>query len=37
VHAVARETVLPPDLWRRFENDSFWRDPALNPRGVTIV
>jgi sulfotransferase len=37
VHAVARETVLPPDLWRRFENDSFWHDPALNPRGVTIV
>ena len=32
-----RETVLPPDLFRRFENDSFWRNANLNPRKVHIV
>jgi sulfotransferase len=32
-----RATILPPDLFRRFENDAFWRDPKLNPRGVHIV
>lgn len=32
-----RATILPPDLFRRFENDAFWRDPKLNPRGVRIV
>ncbi|GLQ93085.1 sulfotransferase family protein [Dyella acidisoli] len=37
VGATARQTILPPDLFRRFENDSFWRDPQLNPRGVRIV
>ena len=24
-----RDTVLPPELFARFENDSFWDDPAL--------
>jgi len=37
VGAIERETILPPDLFRRFENDAFWRDPALNTRGVRIV
>lgn len=32
-----RETILPPDLFRRVEADSFWRDPAANTRGVRIV
>lgn len=32
-----RRTILPPDLFLRFENDAFWRDPALNLRGVRIV
>lgn len=32
-----RTSVLPPDVFRRFENDVFWLDPALNPRGVTVV
>ena len=32
-----RDTILPPDLFRRFENDSFWRNPELNPRKVLIV
>jgi sulfotransferase len=31
-----RQTILPPDLFRRFESDSFWTDPPLNPRGVRI-
>lgn len=44
LHAVGRQvkpqsraTILPPDLFRRFEPDSFWRDPAMNLRGVRIV
>jgi sulfotransferase len=32
-----RRSVLPPDLFRRFEGDSFWTDPKLNLRGVRIV
>lgn len=32
-----RPTILPPDLFRRFESDSFWTDPALNLRGVRVV
>lgn len=32
------KTILPPDVFRRFENDAFWRDPkAPNPYGVLIV
>jgi len=37
VRAVERKTILPPDLFRRVEHDSFWREPVLNLRGVTIV
>ena len=37
VRAVERKTILPPDLFRRVEQDSFWRDPTLNPHAVTIV
>jgi sulfotransferase len=32
-----RQSILPPDLWRRFEGDSFWSEPAWNLRGVRIV
>lgn len=32
-----RETVLPPEIFRRYENDNFWENPALNPRNVLIV
>ncbi|GLQ98262.1 sulfotransferase family protein [Dyella mobilis] len=32
-----RESVLPPDLFRRFENDSFWKQAENNPRGVRVV
>ena len=37
VRAADRQTVLPPDLWQRFEGDSFWEDPTLNLRNVTVV
>ena len=37
VRPATRATILPPDLFRRFEPDSFWRDPAVNLRGVKIV
>ncbi len=37
VHASPRQTILPPDVFGRFENDAFWRNPQLNPHGVQIV
>ena len=37
VRRVERPTILTPDLWARFENDSFWQAPAPNPRGVRVV
>lgn len=37
VARVERQTILPPDLFRRFENDAFWREPALNVRSVRVV
>jgi len=37
VEAQSRETILPPDVFRRFENDDFWRDHALNRHAVHIV
>ncbi len=37
VGAVARQTVLPPDVFHRFTNDAFWRNPQANPYGVQIV
>lgn len=31
-------TILPPDLFARFEKDAFWRDPeVVNPHAVRIV
>ncbi len=32
-----RPTVLPPDVWARYERESVWRDPAFNTRNVSIV
>lgn len=32
-----RETILPPDVFERYRNDSFWDDPKLNIRGVRVV
>lgn len=37
VQVQQRTTLLPPDLFHRFQDDSFWRDPKLNLRGVRIV
>jgi sulfotransferase len=37
VEVASRTTILPPDLFRRYEPDSFWRDPALNLRGVKVI
>jgi sulfotransferase len=37
VQHVERQTILPPDLFRRVENDSFWTNGKLNLRGVRIV
>jgi sulfotransferase len=37
VAARERRTILPLDLFRRVEADSFSRDPALNLCGVRIV
>ena len=32
-----RPTILPPDVFRRFEGDNFWREPSVNPHGVTVI
>lgn len=37
VEARERATVLPPDLFRRFENDAFWLDERSNVHGVRVV
>jgi len=37
VRPTERQSILPPELFRRFENDSFWMDPALNLRRVRVV
>ncbi len=37
VKAEPRETLLPPDLFNRFRNDAFWRNPQSIPAGLQIV
>jgi sulfotransferase len=37
VKAEPRATLLPPDLFQRFVNDAFWRDPQRIPEGLQIV
>jgi sulfotransferase len=37
VQASERPTVLPPDLFRRYEGDNFWREPSLNINGVLVI
>lgn len=37
VQTAERKTILPPDLFRRFQNQAFWRSRELNPRDVKIV
>lgn len=37
VAAIKRKTILPPDLFARYRNDAFWRDPQLNRNHVLVV
>jgi sulfotransferase len=37
VKAEPRETLLPPDLFNRFRNDAFWRNPQNIPQGLQMV
>ena len=37
VRPAARATILPPELFRKYESDSFWRDPGGNPRCVPVI
>jgi sulfotransferase len=37
VRAILRGTILPPDLFARFEADAFWQGPAKLPPTVRIV
>lgn len=37
VAAATRQTLLPPDLFRRFENDAFWQYPQLNTKSVAVL
>jgi len=37
VKADPRETLLPPDLFKRFVNDAFWSDPQRIPAGLRVV
>ena len=37
VGAVERKTILPPDLWERWERSSIWRMPEFNTLGTPIA
>jgi sulfotransferase len=37
IKAEPRESLLPPDLFKRFVNDDFWRDPEKIPSGLQVV
>jgi sulfotransferase len=37
VAAASRDPILPPDLYNRYVDESFWLDPSANTRGVTIL
>lgn len=32
-----RKSLLPPELIRKFENNSFWLDPGRNPNNVPVI
>jgi sulfotransferase len=32
-----RRSILPIELIRKYENDSFWLDPQRNPYNVKVV
>jgi sulfotransferase len=37
VKSQPRQTLLPPDLFQRFVNDAFWRDPQQVPDDLRIL
>ena len=37
VRKVERKTVLPPDLWERFERASIWRMPEFNTAAIPVA
>lgn len=37
VEFIQRDTILPPELFARFEGDAFWTTPAAQGRGVPII
>jgi sulfotransferase len=37
VEYIARQTVLPPQLFNRFADDMFWRNPEANRNSVRII
>jgi sulfotransferase len=37
VQFIDRPTVLPPDVFGRYSNRNFWKNPKSNPRKVRVV
>jgi len=37
IHTNERRSLLPPELIRKYESDSFWLDPARNPYNVKVI
>ncbi|MGH6986395.1 MAG: sulfotransferase family protein [Caulobacteraceae bacterium] len=37
VEFVERRSILPPELFARFENDAFWMNPDLNSHQVPVI
>lgn len=37
VAPIERRTILPPDLWQRYEASSIWRVPEFNTPGVALA
>jgi sulfotransferase len=37
VRARERRTILPPDIFARYEKDAFWDDPAKLPDAVRLI
>jgi sulfotransferase len=37
IRRTERQSALPPDVFRRFENDQFWLNPALQRQDVRII
>ena len=37
VEWIERESILPPELFSRFANDMFWRQPQANIRDVAVI